>query len=57
VERYKQQRLESVDPATVNKEVNCLKAILNKVVRWGYLKDNPLRGMNALKSHQASCAI
>jgi Phage integrase SAM-like domain len=57
VERYKQQRLESVDPATVNKEVNCLKAMLNKAMRWGYLKDNPLRGMNALKSHQASCAI
>lgn len=49
VERYKQQRLESVDPATVNKEVNCLKAMLNKAVRWGYLKDNPLKGMTALK--------
>jgi integrase len=49
VERYKQQRLDAVDPATVNKEVNCLKAMLNKAVRWGYLKDNPLKGMSALK--------
>jgi integrase len=48
-ERYKQQRLRSVDPATVNKEVNCLKAMLNKAVRWGYLKENPLKGMSALK--------
>ena len=48
-ERYKQQRLESVDPATVNKEVNCLKAMLNTAVRWGYLKENPLKGMSALK--------
>ena len=48
-ERYKQQRLESVDPATVNKEVNCFKAMLNKAVRWGYLKENPLKGMSALK--------
>jgi integrase len=49
VERYKQQRLGAVDPATVNKEENCLKAMLNKAVCWGYLKDNPLKGMSALK--------
>lgn len=33
----------------MNKEVNCLKAMLNKAVRWGYLKENPLKGMSALK--------
>jgi integrase len=48
-ERHKQQRLEAVEPATVNKEVNCLKAMLTKAVRWGYLKENPLKGMSALK--------
>jgi integrase len=48
-ERYKQQRLEFVDPATVNKEENCLKAMLNKAVRWGYLKDHALKGMSSLK--------
>ena len=48
-ERYKQHRLEAVEPATVNKEVNCLKAMLNKAVSWGYLKENPLKGMSALK--------
>jgi integrase len=48
-ERYKQQRLERVDPATVNKELNCLKAMLNKAVAWGYLQTHPLRGMKGLK--------
>jgi hypothetical protein len=41
----------------VNKEVNCLKVMLNKAVRWGYLKDNPLKGMSALKEPQAGCAM
>jgi hypothetical protein len=34
VERYKQERLEMVSPSTVNKELNCLKAMLNKMVPW-----------------------
>jgi integrase len=49
VERYKQQRLDAADPATVHKGVNCLKAMLNKAVRWGSLKENPLQGISALK--------
>lgn len=49
VERYKQARLQSVTPATVSKELNTLKAMLNKAVTWGYLKANPLAGMSGLK--------
>lgn len=49
VERYKQVRLEAVRPSTVNKELNCLKAMLNKAVVWGYLKDHPLKGLPGLK--------
>jgi integrase len=48
-ERYKQERLETVRPSTVNKELNCLKAMLNKAVAWGYLKENPLKGLKGLK--------
>jgi integrase len=48
-EHYKQDRLKVVDPATVNKELNCLKAMLNKAVAWGYLQIQPLRGMKGLK--------
>jgi integrase len=49
VERYKQERLLTVSPSTVNKELNCLKAMLNKAITWGYLKENPLKGMLGLK--------
>jgi integrase len=38
-----------VDPSTVNKEVNCLKAMLNKAVAWGYLQTHPLRGLKGLR--------
>ena len=48
-ERYQQQRLEMVQPETVNKKLNCLKVMLNKAVAWGYLRTNPLKGMKGLK--------
>jgi integrase len=48
-EQYKAQRLTLVDPATVNKELNCLKALLNKAVAWKHLKTHPLAGMRLLK--------
>jgi hypothetical protein len=56
-ERCKQDRLKVVDPATVNKELNCLKAMLNKAAAWGYLQTHPLRGMKGLKSHLDAYAI
>lgn len=49
VKRYKQSRLAVVKPSTVNKELNCLKAMLNKAVSWGYLKEHPLKGVKRLK--------
>jgi integrase len=48
-EHYKAERLTHVDPATVNKELNCLKAMLNKAVAWQHLNTNPLAGMALLK--------
>lgn len=51
VDRYRAARLSSANPATVNKEVNCLKAMLNKAVEWGYIPGNPLSGFKQLKVH------
>ncbi len=49
-ERYRAKRLtEGANPATINKETNLLKAMLNQAVRWNYLKTNPLQGMKQLK--------
>jgi integrase len=48
-EQYKAQRFAIVDPATVNKELNCLKAMLNKAAAWKHLKTHPLVGMKLPK--------
>ncbi|MGH9415602.1 MAG: tyrosine-type recombinase/integrase, partial [Terriglobales bacterium] len=50
VEKYKQARLEAGKaPATVNREVACLKHMLNMAVQWGYLRDNHLRPVRLLR--------
>jgi len=51
VEKYKMQRLRKVSPATVNREVACLKSLLNKAVEWGKLERNPIRKIKMLKEN------
>lgn len=50
VEHYRAKRLkDDASPSTINKEVNLLKAMLNRAVEWKYLKANPLQGFRQLK--------
>jgi integrase len=49
VEKYKAERLKEVEPATVNREVGCLRHMFNKAIDWGYLKKNPVLGVKKLK--------
>jgi integrase len=42
VEAYKAKRKLEVSPATVNRELACLKTIMNKAVEWGKLEVNPI---------------
>ena len=50
VEKYKAQRLQDgVEPASVNREVACLKHMCNKAVEWGYIKSSPVTGVKLLK--------
>ena len=57
VERYRVQRLNEhvsgttrmTTPATVNREVALLKAVLSRAVQWGWLDKNPIQGMAMLK--------
>jgi integrase len=57
VESYQRQRLaepsprhpgKNTKPATVNKEVSCLKTILNRAVRHGKLESNPVEKVKKL---------
>lgn len=41
IERWKVERRKSVAPATVNRELTLLKAMLGKAVQWGMLDTNP----------------
>ena len=41
VERYKAQRSQKMSPATVNRELACLKHMFNKAIEWGKVKENP----------------
>lgn len=47
LERYKSFRRNEVTPASVNRELSCIKHMFNKAVQWNYLRENPFR--NVLK--------
>ena len=49
IEGYKTQWGEAVSPATVNREVSCLKRILNVAVEWRKLQNNPIRQVKPYK--------
>jgi len=60
VEKYKAARRKDhlkrdgdvlVSPATVNRELACLKTLFNKAVEWGKLETNPIRRVKKFKEN------
>jgi len=49
LELYKNMRRKQVKPATVNRELSCIKHMFNKAVNWDYIKENPLRSVTKFK--------
>lgn len=49
VEHYMNKRRDKVTPATVNRELSCIKHMFNKAVQWGYLANSPLRTVKKYK--------
>lgn len=49
IEEYKTQRLKLVSPASVNRELACLKYMLNKAEEWGLFSNNPSRKIQLMK--------
>ena len=52
-ERYRARRLEAGRTnATVNRELEILRNLLNKAVEWGHLEANPVAGVKALREDE-----
>jgi integrase len=49
IQEYIQKRSEEVEPATINQETKRLRHMLNKAIEWGYLKENPCKGIKNMK--------
>lgn len=51
IEKYKVLRRETVAPATVNRELACLKCMFNKAIQWEKTYDNPVRQVKLFKEN------
>ena len=49
IEKYRVKRLRVVTPATVNRELACLKHMFNKAKEWGKASENPALKIKLLK--------
>jgi len=49
IEVYKNRRRNTVKPATVNRELSCIKHMYTKAVQWGFVKNNPLKSVMKFK--------
>jgi len=49
IESYKAERLKKVTPATINRELSCLKHMYTVAMDWGYLQDSPAKPVKKLK--------
>ena len=51
LENYKSRRLKAVSPATVNRELACLKHMFTKAIQWQMASINPVKQVRMLKEH------
>ncbi|MBU0467533.1 MAG: site-specific integrase [Candidatus Omnitrophica bacterium] len=50
IERFKIERLKTVESSSVNRQLACLKCMFNKAIEWGaYAGDNPVKKVQLLK--------
>ncbi|OGL44472.1 MAG: hypothetical protein A2149_03875, partial [Candidatus Schekmanbacteria bacterium RBG_16_38_11] len=52
IEKYKSKRTkDGMKPATVNRELSCLKHIYTKAIEWGKAKENPVKKVKFFKEN------
>ncbi len=49
IEKYKVERKEKYNPATVNREMALLKHLFSKAIEWGKMKENPAKKIKFFK--------
>ncbi|MFC2172072.1 tyrosine-type recombinase/integrase [Acidobacteriota bacterium] len=49
IESYQAKRLETIKPATSNRELAAIKSIFRKAIEWGYVSENPAKPIKFLK--------
>ncbi len=49
VEKYKLKRVEGVSPATVNRDLACMKHMFNLAIKWGKTTKNPVKEVKMFK--------
>jgi integrase len=49
IEKFKLMRLKKVTPATINRDIACLKHMFTIANEWQYTKHNPTKGIKLLK--------
>jgi len=57
VEYFKATKKTPVKPATINREITCLKTLFNKAVEWGRIESNPIRLVKKFKEPPAKDRI
>ena len=51
IEEYKAERIKEVSPATVNRELACLKHMFTMAINWGKLSENPVKKVKLFKEN------
>ncbi len=57
VERYKKERLKTVKPASVNRDLACLKHMFSMAIVWNFAEGNPTKKVKLLKEEQRDVKV
>jgi integrase len=53
IARYVAKRKTEVSPATVNRDLSCIKTVFAKAVEWGKISENPARTIKKLRGEKS----
>jgi len=57
LERYKKERLKTVKPASLNRDLSCLKHMFNMAMSWNLAKENPAIKVKLLKEEKRDVKV